>query len=46
METEEKKKKAIAEQSQQIEDLRKDIEKLGKRIRTRVSDLDLKKLAE
>ncbi|MBS3793999.1 MAG: GTP-binding protein [Candidatus Thorarchaeota archaeon] len=46
METEEKKKKAIAERSQQIEDLRKDIEKLGKRIRTRVSDLNLKKLAE
>ncbi|MBD3159450.1 MAG: GTP-binding protein [Candidatus Lokiarchaeota archaeon] len=46
VETDEKKKKAIEERSQQIEHLRREIDKLGKRIRTRVSDLNLKKLAE
>lgn len=46
IETDQKKQEAIAKRSQRIEDLRKEIEKLGKRIRTRVGDLDLKKLAE
>jgi len=46
VETDEKKKKEIEERSQQIEHLRREIDKLGKRIRTRVSDLNLKKLAE
>jgi hypothetical protein len=36
----------MEERSKQIEDLRKRIEKVGKKIRSRVGDLDMKKITE
>ncbi len=44
--SEQRRSSEMAQRSKQIEELRKEIEKVGKRIRTRVGDLDLKKITE
>lgn len=41
----ERKKAELAERSRQIKDIRDSIEKIGKRVRRRVGELDLKKMA-
>lgn len=46
MKIEKRKKKEIARRGQQIEDIRKEIEQIGRTIRARVGDLDLKRLTE
>ncbi|MFX0046419.1 MAG: GTP-binding protein [Candidatus Hermodarchaeota archaeon] len=42
----ERKKTELAERSKQIKEIRDSIEKIGKRVRRRVGELDLKKMAE
>jgi small GTP-binding protein len=42
----ERKKAELADRSRQIKDIRDSIEKIGKRVRRRVGELDLKKMAE
>ncbi|MCW4025996.1 MAG: GTP-binding protein [Candidatus Thorarchaeota archaeon] len=42
----ERKKAELAERSKQIKEIRDNIEKIGKRVRRRVGELDLKKMAE
>ncbi len=46
VETEKRRKEEITKRSGQIEDIRKDIENVGRVIRTKVSDLEMKKMAE
>ncbi len=44
--SEQRKTSELAQRSKQIEDLRKGIDKIGKTIRTRVGDLEMKKITE
>ena len=46
MKTEKRKNEEIARRGQQIEDIRKEIGQIGRTIRARVGDLDLKRLTE
>jgi chromosome segregation ATPase len=44
--TDKRRKEELARRSQTMEEIRKQIEEVGARVRTRVGDLDLKKMSE
>jgi small GTP-binding protein len=46
VQSEQRKSSELDSRSRQIEDIRKRIDKIGKKIRTRVSDLDMKKITD